>query len=453
MTDEKKFVTYKGSRVIEGWPQKIRAAQEDTHYFIGENRYRRIPYGSEIGLRGIDIRYYCHDCHAEIGQYHVSGCDVEECPKCGHQSISCDCDDEGIDDNSFNFKRHREQAIAEYAPKRLLYDRFATCIQHIAAQALQRADIKYSSVEARSKEPDSFGDKAATPSENDRSKPKYADPLRDITDLAGVRIIVFIPASVTAVDKILSTEFEVVERSDKSETLRQDNRFGYASVHYLIRLSPARKSLAEYAEFSALIAEVQVRTVLQHSWAAMSHEIEYKSSAVVPADILRRFRSLAAVLEVADREFEEIQATDRRLRKEAQELIKNDILENVEITPDAVRAYLLQKFGSDKRLKWDTFDYLARMLRRLGFRTLAEVDGCIEGYDCDAIGRLIFGSRLNPGWRLQAGLLAAMGEVFLERHPLAEEVEAQTYIGASKKLLEENHIMPRPREQLPTTHD
>jgi hypothetical protein len=93
------------------------------------------------------------------------------------------------------------------------------------------------------------------------------------------------------------------------------------------------------------------------------------------------------------------------------------------------------------------------MLRRLGFRTLAEVDGCIEGYDCDAIGRLIFGSRLNPGWRLQAGLLAAMGEVFLERHPLAEEVEAQTYIGASKKLLEENHIMPRPREQLPTTHD
>jgi hypothetical protein len=224
-------------------------------------------------------------------------------------------------------------------------------------------------------------------------------------------------------------------------------------MHYLIRLSPARKSLAEYAEFSDLIAEVQVRTVLQHSWAAMSHEIEYKSSAVVPVDILRRFRSLAAVLEVADREFEEIQAADRRLRKEAQELIRNDRFENVEITPDAVRAYLFKKFGSDKRLKWDTFDYLARLLRKLGFRTLAEVDGCIEGYDCHAIGHLIFGSRLNPGWRLQAGLLAAMGELFFERHPFADEVDVQTYIGVSRRLLEENHIVPRPREQLPAAHD
>jgi len=33
----------------------------------------------------------CHDCFVKKGNYHVSGCDVERCPKCGHQLISCNC--------------------------------------------------------------------------------------------------------------------------------------------------------------------------------------------------------------------------------------------------------------------------------------------------------------------------------------------------------------------------
>lgn len=33
----------------------------------------------------------CGDCGAEPGAFHVPGCDVERCPRCGDQSISCDC--------------------------------------------------------------------------------------------------------------------------------------------------------------------------------------------------------------------------------------------------------------------------------------------------------------------------------------------------------------------------
>jgi len=33
----------------------------------------------------------CHDCGVEEGQLHEWGCDVEVCPFCGRQLISCDC--------------------------------------------------------------------------------------------------------------------------------------------------------------------------------------------------------------------------------------------------------------------------------------------------------------------------------------------------------------------------
>lgn len=86
---KKKMVMHNGREVIEGWPEKIEEAQKQTTLLIEGERHDRVRYGEENPPWDSSIP--CHDCAVIKGQLHVPGCDVERCPVCKGQAITCLC--------------------------------------------------------------------------------------------------------------------------------------------------------------------------------------------------------------------------------------------------------------------------------------------------------------------------------------------------------------------------
>jgi len=317
---------------------------------------------------------------------------------------------------NFDFENHKARAVLDYQKIRDVYEGCSETVKSILKQTFSEKRIKVATIEARAKAIDSFAEKAVTPNEEDPSSPKYADPLTEITDLSGVRVITFFPNTITEVEEVIREQFEVIERINKTDILIKNEKLGYQSVHFLVQLKHNRGILPEYSRFSYLKTEIQVRTILQHAWAEIEHDIQYKSEETIPAQIKRRFIALAGLIEIADREFQAIQNEDDRIRIEARQSVSEGKLGQVEITGDALKAYLDRKLGSDGRMTDTSYDWEAKRLIKYGFRNFQELEECLSPYDDNEVSRKVSGGRQGQLTRFEYMLLAALGEKFITNH-------------------------------------
>lgn len=328
--------------------------------------------------------------------------------------------DGGITDD-FDFDAHRREAVDGYQAVRGNYADCAQAVQSVLKTALDVESLTVLSVDSRAKAIESFGRKACRPSDGNPGKPQYPDPLLEITDMAAVRVIAYLLETVEKVNEIIEREFDVVEKSSRSGFLEEGGRFGYQSVHYLVRFREPRRGLLEYERFDGMICEIQVRTVLQHAWAEIEHDIQYKAVRSIPKSIRRRFASLAGLVEIADREFQGISDEDERERRDALNAIESGEIQDVEIAPEALKAYLDERLGSDGRMSQWSYNWAARILDRLGFENLGEVDACLALYDDDQVSRAIWGGRMGQIQRFEDVLLAAFGDSFIQAHPWTKD--------------------------------
>lgn len=126
-----------------------------------------------------------------------------------------------------------------------------------------------------------------------------------ISDLVGLRIVCLYEDDVEKIGAILKAEFEVVDVTDKiSKIENTESSFGYKGLHFDLKLKDPRLELPEYRAYADLQFEVQVRTIVQDSWSVLDHKIKYKKA--IPNHLKRRINTLAALFELADREFRQI---------------------------------------------------------------------------------------------------------------------------------------------------
>lgn len=230
-----------------------------------------------------------------------------------------------------------DSAIKWYRKNRSLYKSLASKVEEIIRENLEQRKLQYHSVTSRGKSLKSFSDKA-------KSR-KYADPINEIKDMAGIRIITYLESDVKKVAGIIEKLFDIDKANslDQAQLLGSD-RLGYRSVHYAAKFDKTRCKLPEYKRYEDLPFEIQIRSLLQHAWAEIEHDRNYKFSGKLPTELERRFRLVAGMLEVADHEFVSIAEEIEKYKTDiAEELRKGDL--DIEINTASLKEYLSAKFA------------------------------------------------------------------------------------------------------------
>ena len=232
-----------------------------------------------------------------------------------------------------------EAEVEKFKQRREIYKVFEmimknyvkTIADNLAKDGIINSNYKITS---RTKKPESYKGKITRPNKD------YTDPLQQITDLAGVKVIF----NTTKDQKAFNAEF--VKRigslrdEKNSANLRDEKyekrQFGYLGIHHIVwfdesllkgkitwenreidgeitpidewengeRLLEAKGIAKE--QLKNFRAEIQTMTFLQYIWAEIEHKVRYKPDKKLDKETERIFDRIAALLELSDAAFEEL---------------------------------------------------------------------------------------------------------------------------------------------------
>ena len=157
-------------------------------------------------------------------------------------------------------------------------------------------------VTARAKSVDRFLEKAQTVV---KGKPKYADPLRQIQDQIGARIVTFYHSDVDRVAGIVEKYYRPIETQNLVP--ESEWEFGYFGRHYVLLLPSDVIDPSMDKSLMPEFFELQVKTLFQHAWSEADHDLGYKpGSAQLDSDAKRRLAFTSAQAWGADRIFNDL---------------------------------------------------------------------------------------------------------------------------------------------------
>ena len=237
----------------------------------------------------------------------------------------------------------------EYRAQKDDFIRLGETVHTMLRSMTKDAGIPVMSIEHRIKEEKSLEGKLYRKGDGYQS-------LDDLTDILGARIICYFNDDVDKIGHLVEQAFVIDwdKSSDKRALMKADS-FGYLSLHYICSVPQGRDFPEKMCHKKF---EIQIRTMLQHAWSDINHDLGYKSQFGVPRAVTREFARLAGLLEIADIiSLDEYMHSNGQMRDFINRLAA---IENSEINEINPEAYIPQL----KWLKIETIGDLARMLER-----------------------------------------------------------------------------------------
>jgi len=155
---------------------------------------------------------------------------------------------------------------------------------------------------------------------------KFDDPFIDIIDKVGTRIVLQTSIDVEKVTSVIKQCdcWDTVETRILRNVIESDiDAFTYQSQHIIVT---PREPTFNNKSSKQLSCEIQIRTLLQHAYAEVSHDSTYKGPYKNDKEILRNLAKTMALMEVTDdyfcRIFELMSDVQRKYANFTSELIR-----------------------------------------------------------------------------------------------------------------------------------
>jgi ppGpp synthetase/RelA/SpoT-type nucleotidyltranferase len=156
-------------------------------------------------------------------------------------------------------------------------------------------------ISARAKSVDRFLGKAA---KLEDGKLKYEDPLNQIQDQVGARIVTFYASDVERVRLEIEKYFKYIE--SQRIVPESEKEFGYEGRHFILFVPEDLIDDTVSMDESVELFELQIKTLFQHAWSEAEHDLGYKPSVKLTSDQNRRLAFTAAQAWGADQIFDEM---------------------------------------------------------------------------------------------------------------------------------------------------